>query len=480
MGLSSALSNAVTGLGATARSAQVISSNIANAMTDGYGRRELQVSAGRFGGVRVDGVGRIVNAAVLHDRRQADASLGKLSTGTDALSRIADLLGPADSPASLSGRVARFEAELIEAASLPSAATRLTAAVDAAARLVAMVGRAAEGIQAERLRADAGIARDVAALNLGLERIDRLNDQIVRTAATGADPNGLKDQRAQVIDSISAIVPMRIIPRPNGSVALYSMAGQSLIDHRPAVIGFVASNAMAPAATVASGPLSGLTVDGVPVAMNAARGHMNGGTLAANFDIRDRVGPEAQVQMDAFARDLIERFEAGLDPTLAPGSPGLFTDAGAPFAPATELGLAQRLALNAAVDAGAGGAAWRLRDGLAAASEGPPGNAALLNALRDALVSNRVTASGSLGASARSAGQLADDLLSQAGGSLFRAEQEAAFASAGHDILREQELTGGVDSDAEMQRLLLVEQAYGANARVIQAVDEMLERLMRI
>jgi len=46
--------------------------------------------------------------------------------------------------------------------------------------------------------------------------------------------------------------------------------------------------------------------------------------------------------------------------------------------------------------------------------------------------------------------------------------------------LTEAEAAGGVDSDYEMQMLLRVEQAYAANARVIQAVETMMQRLMEI
>ena len=38
----------------------------------------------------------------------------------------------------------------------------------------------------------------------------------------------------------------------------------------------------------------------------------------------------------------------------------------------------------------------------------------------------------------------------------------------------------GVDSDFELQRLMLIEQAYAANARMIQTVDEMMQQLLRL
>ena len=62
MGLSTTLSNALTGLNAASRGADVVSQNIANARTQGYARREVNLSAQSLGGngagVRVDAVTR--------------------------------------------------------------------------------------------------------------------------------------------------------------------------------------------------------------------------------------------------------------------------------------------------------------------------------------------------------------------------------------------------------------------------------------
>ena len=46
--------------------------------------------------------------------------------------------------------------------------------------------------------------------------------------------------------------------------------------------------------------------------------------------------------------------------------------------------------------------------------------------------------------------------------------------------MKESELAGGVDTDQELQKLLLIEQAYAANARVIQTADELIQLLIRL
>ena len=80
MSISGALSNALSGLTVNARMAETVSNNLSNSLTDGYGVRSLELSAGQTGGagggVRVISVNRFVDAGILADRRLADAALG--------------------------------------------------------------------------------------------------------------------------------------------------------------------------------------------------------------------------------------------------------------------------------------------------------------------------------------------------------------------------------------------------------------------
>ncbi|WP_170865639.1 flagellar basal body rod C-terminal domain-containing protein [Wenxinia saemankumensis] len=66
------------------------------------------------------------------------------------------------------------------------------------------------------------------------------------------------------------------------------------------------------------------------------------------------------------------------------------------------------------------------------------------------------------------------------GGARAAAEDRQAFTAARHAAFRSSELALGVDSDAELQNLMLLEQAYAANAKVIEAVDGLLQRLLEM
>lgn len=483
MSISGSLSSALSGLTVAARAAEIVSSNIANATTEGYGRRVLQTTSRMVGstgqGVTITGVLRIVNMAIVGDRRLAQAGTGDRDVRASFYKRLEDTLGTPDLPHSLNGRIAAFDTSLIEAASRPESEARLSRVVETARVLVSQIDTASQSIQASRASADDKIASDVARVNTTLARIAEINTQIRADTGTSRDPSALLDQRQQLIDSIARIIPVREVARADGVVALFTTGGGVLLDGRPAELGFTSAGYISAEMSLASGALSGLTLNGRPITTSGDQSLISGGSLAAHFAVRDELAPAAQEKLDAVARDLVDRFsDPGLDATRAPGDPGLFTDAGGAFNAANEVGLSQRLRLNAAVDPTQGGALWRIRDGLGAASPQAAGDASLLNDLQMALSTPRNPVSGGFMLGERSLATLSADMLSVVAAARLTAQGEASYAQARTDALKTMELADGVDTDQEMLSLLLIEQAYAANVKVVTTIDEMIQLLL--
>lgn len=483
MSLSASLTSAFSGLAALSRMTEVVSSNVANAQTAGYVRREVMLSSrgadGSGATVRVSDVRRDVDRALLADRRGADAGAGATGRIADFRLAMEQAIGGVTDSGSLTDRIARLEAALISASGQPDSATFLASAVTAARNLTSQILSAAGAVQAARMSADARIAEGVDALNAGLQDVADLNERIRTLTTSGCDATGLMDERQQLVDQLSALVPLREVVRSDGQIALFTTGGAPLLDGRPAELGFTATAQITPDMTLAGGALSGITLNGTPIRMEGGAGLLAGGTLAADFAIRDTLAPEAQARLDGLARDMVERFSStAVDPTLASGEAGLFTDAGAGFDPLNEVGLAQRLAVNAAVDPAQGGAVWRLRDGINATVQGATGNSAVLTALSGALAERRPTGSTAYLAGDRSLATLGASLVSLTANDRLEAEADASTASARQATLTELELQGGIDTDREMQDLLAIEQAYGANARVVKAVDELIQMLL--
>ncbi|SFB05170.1 flagellar hook-associated protein 1 FlgK [Poseidonocella pacifica] len=483
MSISSSLQNALSGLTAAAKSAQAVSSNMSNVMTEGYGVREVGLSANSSvgsGGVKVTGIIRNVDPVVLADRRVADAELANKEVLSAYMTRLEGAFGIPDDADSLTAQMNSFESALIAAASRPDSEPRLRQVHDAAVNLTDTMNGLSEDIQTMRAQADRAIENEVTLLNQKLEQVQLLNRQITRAVATGGTTAALHDQRQTVIDDINEIVPVKLMSRPREAVALLSAGGMVLLDTNPVEIDFTASNAVEADMTLDAGSLSALYVNGNET-NGTDSGQLGGGKLSALFNIRDDMMVEAQGKVDALARDLMERFEdTDVDFTLTAGDPGLFTDKGNAFDASLELGVAARIQINDSVNPDEGGEIWRFRDGVNAVAQGNSGMSDILQAGARALAEQVSPNSPNASAVARTSSAMASDILSFFGVARQGVEADVSFAAARQNELSLLQMEGGVDTDQETQKLMLIEQSYQANARVIQVIDEMMDAILRI
>ncbi|KPQ05796.1 MAG: flagellar hook-associated protein 1 FlgK [Rhodobacteraceae bacterium HLUCCA12] len=478
MSINSAISAAMSGLTAQSRAIHVISANVANSMTEGYATRRLNVASSVVGGgVRVVDVERQTDPILDGLLRQSGGATAGSDTQLDFWNRIEQAIGLPGDPHGLTGKVATLENALVSAAARPDLDHRLSAVADAGNDLAGHLNALEKQVQSQRQGADAAIGADVDALNLGLERIAVLNRNIVRLQAQGHQALGLADERQKLIASLSEIVPIREFQHPDGRIALYSEGGHLLLDTRPAELSFATSPAMDASMALEDGTLSGLRVNGQALS-TAQTGPLAGGRLAANFAIRDVDAPSAQTALDRIARSLVERFQdPATDPTTAPGQPGLFTDFGLALDPAQIDGLAGRLALSDTVLPEAGGDLWKLRTGLGAAVPGAVGDDRQLQRWVEAL---QRPLPGETGSATRSFADNVGQTISGISQARHATEERATHAQAYHAELQHQALSMGVDVDSEMQRLLQVEKAHAANARLLQVADDLMRQILEI
>ncbi|MEE9453312.1 MAG: flagellar hook-associated protein FlgK [Paracoccaceae bacterium] len=486
MSISSALSNAYSGLTSMSRSAETISNNVSNALTEGYSRQEVsyaaRVLAGNGVGVKIDGINRSVDVVLTTARRRADASTAGTTSIADANARISTLMGQPGDIDALATRMSAFADSLRSAQTAPDSEALQKNILTSVRNLAGNFNRISNETTRIRVDADANIARQVSIVNSSLKQIEGLNAEIRMFAMTGRSVAALEDQRQILVDKVNAIIPIRQTQVNTGEIALYTTGGEILLNGSARELGFSPTGMMTPDMTLASGALSGITLNGHPVPIGEDGAPLEGGSLAANFRIRDTIAPEFHQQLDAMARDLVERFQdPAVDPTLVPGAAGIFTDNGAAFNPVDEIGLAARLSVNSLVDPAQGGELWRLRDGLGALVPGYAGDSTHLLRLSDSLNALRPPSLNMGIISPMSAAGFAGEITSFWASETSRAQEDSAVNRGRQTALRTQELNAtGVDTDREMQNLLLVEQAYSANARVISVIDGLMATLLEM
>jgi flagellar hook-associated protein 1 FlgK len=489
MSITSALSNALSGLTATSRLAEVTSGNLANALTDGYGRQSVNLSStviGGYGsGVAVSGLNRASSPELTSARRIADGDLAGGQAELDALVRLERTLGLAGGDDTFATRILDFEASLRQLAETPELAPRQAAVAAAADDVAVKLNQISTESARVRQTADADITRQVTEVNDSLGKIARLNRQIQIFASSGRDTASLIDQREQLIDRVASIVPIREHARADGVVELTTAQGLALVDTRAQEIQFTASPIITAPMRYdgGAGALSGLALNGVDITPGGPGSQaIASGALASQFAIRDSIAPAVSDRADALAADLIGRLAASsVDPTLVPGAPGLFTDDGAAYDPLTLTGLAGRIQLNATVDPDAGGDPALIRDGLGATAPGPATNGDLPRALLDALtaIGGIITVPG-LSPGLSFAGTAAG-LIELTAFDRVSIETDIAALSSTRETLASAEADAiGVDSEVELQALIQIEQAFAANVQVIQTASRMLDELLEI
>jgi flagellar hook-associated protein 1 len=485
MSITSALNTANTGLAAASRRANIVAGNVANALTPGYSRRDISVSenviAGRGAGVTVNGVLRATDQALTNDRRISESALNREQATATTYATFNAALGEPGDSFGLFAQYQNLESALRTLSVTPESQPLQSQVLDAAKSLSSTFNQLSNQVQTTRLDADTGIARQVDFVNNTLKQIEALNKQIGIASAGGQDSAALEDQRKTLIDDVSSIIPVREVARNNNKIDLMTPEGVFLLATTAREISFSPANGMTPDGTLASGDLSGLSVAGVDITPGTG-GSLSSrqGSLAGLFQIRDEIAPEFQTKLDGLARDVIERFE-GADVTLAPGAPGLFTDAGSAFDATMESGLSGRIAINAAVDPAQGGELWRLRDGIGATAEGAAGNADIIFTLLDSLTALRPPPAGTGLSGQLSAIDAAANVTSLIGAARISAEVQVAATAARYESLLDAETSvTAVDTDQELQKLLIIERSFSANARVIQTADQMIRKLLEL
>ena len=479
MSLSSSLSLASAGLDVSSRRAETVARNVANADRPGYARRSVEM-AGPGVGMPGSGVAisREVDPRLVQLRREAEADQSGASVERDFQVRLEQVIGEPEDLDGLQAQFARLDSAFISAASDPTSAVRVSEIARAADSLARKFNDVDDIIQAQRQSADTQIGNAVDQINSDLTEVSRLNVDIRRLAAGGQDVAGLIDQRTLIVDRISREIPVRELPRDDGVIALVSDGGLLLLDGRPAALGF---SARAPITPEMQPPiqLSGLTMNGRDVPVSGSANAVAGGRLSSLFELRDEIAPEATERLDSLAGTVMVRFEA-VDGTRAATDPGLFTDWGSTYDPAGDPGLAGRLEVNALVAPDMPQNHWRLRDGLGATATMSISETSLLLEYGSAMSLSDSPITTSLPSRSSDLIGHASTLRSLISTDRVGSENVSAVAAARTSELQNLRDGGAVDLDSEMRNLIDIEQAYAANARIIQAVSQMMDRLTEL
>ena len=475
------LNTAYTGLVAARQGLDVVGQNIANANTEGYTRQRVTTSAvdaaTRVGlmnsgvrpgqGVSVDGIARLGSASLDAQVRATAAVAGYSAVRANALSSMeAAMKEPGEN--GLSTQLQEFWAGWHDVANAAGETAPAGVLLSRAAAVTAQISQGYQAVSAQWSSERGSVDTMVAEINGAAGQVAQLNVRIRQSVAGGGSPNELIDQRNRLTTTLAALTGGSVVNRTDGTVDVI-MGGNAL------VTGDTARPLVALGARTLDGP-NGLTDPNgtagtvrVEWADRAGAIPVDGGELAGALSVLTRTDAggtggalaEAAAAYNTFATGLAAKvngiYSAG-DNSTRPGDTFFGTAATGPAAlglsvkPTTAAQLTTGLTANGALDGSIADRIAQLGAGKAVDAAGNPVRSPSTD-WSNVVTSLAVTTKNEL--------------------------RQASVADLTSTAAVNAQLSNSsVDLDEENVNLLMFQHAYQGAARVLTAVDEMLDTLI--
>lgn len=460
--LLSGLNTALQTMLANQAAIQTVEHNVANANVPGYHRQEAPMqaarayapaglytsttSAGQIGaGVIVDKITRFKQEIFDASFRNQSAQAAYWTEGRDWIGQIENRMGELGDTG-LPAQLDAFWAGWRGLESDPTNPTLRAQLLERSNTLATAFNQRTQTLDQMRREMDGSVATLVGQINTAAKRVAQLNGDIGAVQATGQEPNDLMDERDRLIEDLARMTGAESHLQDNGQV-LVSIRGQALVVGSKSFDLQAQRDSGAPFLTQIS------WVDHPEVDFSPPKSQ-----LAAVLDGRDEWIVEQQNGLDALANTLATwvngRHTAGFDLNGDPGV-NFFSGSGA-----AHIGVNQAIQDDPNLIAAAG----------SASAPGDGSNAAALANLQfeGEPAGNTVTI---------------NDLYHQQITGLGLKLQSADKQAGAHELLiqaleQQRQSVSGVSLDEEAANLVKFQRTYQAAARLMTAVDEMLDRVI--
>jgi flagellar hook-associated protein 1 FlgK len=449
--LNASLAIALSGLTAEQGAMQATTNNVANVNTPGYSREiaDLEASAPISVGSLTLGTGvtlqQIESARdpILESQIQQETQTqGQWSALVSALSQTQ--VNFTNGSGDIGSAISSFFDSLNQLATSPADLSMRQGVLTAAGNLASAFNSTANNLSGQRSSLNASVVQTVTQINQLTAQIAKLNGQISSLESSGQNAGAFLDQRTQLIDQLSGLVDVSVIPTDN-TLTLTTAAGNALVAGSQS---FQLSTR-----TDASG------MQQIYSGESNITSSIVSGQLGGLLEMRDQQIPGIETQLDTLASGLASAVNgvqvSGYDLNGNAGT-NLFQ------APSTVVGAAAGISVAIADPAL-----------IAASSDGTSGNNSNANAMY-ALRSQAIVA-----------GQSPSDyyagIVSALGNAASNANTEQTASQLALQQLNDQRAAvSGVSLNEEAANLIQYQQAYAASAQVITAVNTMMQDVINM
>ncbi len=314
MGLSQALSTAMSGLRATQAAISLVGSNVANSETPGYVRKSIIQVAGTNGdygsSVLLNGVDRQLDQYLQTQLRTETSGAAYADIRSTFLQNLQNVYGNPSETGTIEDSFNKLLTAFQGLSTSPDSQSARIGAVSAAQSMAQTLNAATQGIQSLRANAEMGINDSVVTANNAMSQIAFINNQLQSNGKTDAATASLLDQRDQYITQLSSLMDIRTVVNDLNQVTVFTNSGVQLVGTEAAQLSFNPQGTMTPNTLYNGDP----TKNNVgTIAINFPHGgsydlvstnSIRSGKIAAYLELRDNTLVKAQAQIDQFAASM--------------------------------------------------------------------------------------------------------------------------------------------------------------------------------
>jgi flagellar hook-associated protein 1 len=285
---SSMLNIGISGLNAAQVALSTVSNNIANASTSGYSEESVQQveSIGQSNGEYTIGSGVDVVAVQRAYSQYLTSALWSNNSSLQSATTTSNLTSTLNSLLSNSGNLQTALDDLYSGfsnvADTPSSSSVRQATLGDASSAASVYNTLGQQLSQQSSEVNQQIGDTVSSINSLASQIATLNGQIVQ-AGTNGNPNSLLDERDNLVQQLAGLTGLSAATNSDGSVSLYTSAGQTLVNGTQSYALSSGANQYDPTST-----------DVFDSSGNDITSQLSGGTLGALISYRNTVLEPAQ------------------------------------------------------------------------------------------------------------------------------------------------------------------------------------------
>lgn len=452
-GLNATLATAISGLMADQGALDVTTNNVANANTPGYSRQRAILTENNpvvlgsltFGtGVDLQQVQSVRDPILQLRVDQETQQQGSLNSSVTSLQQI-EVMFNSTSGNDIGSQFSNFFSSVQQLSTDPTDLSLRQGVLTAAGNLAQAFNNTASNLVQQQSSLDLNVVQSVQQVNTLTAQIAQLNTQISSVQNTGGNASAFLDQRDQLVNQLSSLIDVSQIQSDNG-LTLTTSNGTALV---------AGSQSFNLTTQPDSSGVQHIFAQGKDIT-----GSITSGQIAGLLQVRDQNIPTLLSNLDSLASSFANAIN-----TANAGGFDLQGNAGGNLfvpPPASGVGAAASMAV-ATTDPNAIAAS---SDG----SAGSNGNLAAISAVHDQTIVSGQTPT-----------DYYSNLVFGIGSDIANGTAEQNASQLTLQQLQDQRGSiSGVSLDEEASNMILYQQAYDAAARVVSAVNEMMDTAVNL